>query len=217
MADSPAKQDVLIGVDIGGTKILAGVFTQQLKLLGTNKMTTKAARGYDAVVERIARCVRDAVDEADLSLKQVKGVGIGAPGAINAATGEVVFAPNLKWRQAPLKADLEKYLGVPVWIENDCNACALGVHAVEFEGKPRHLIGIFLGTGGRRGTDPERLPVRRASRDRRGDRPHGAAGRRGQVRMRQPRLLRGPRQPVRHLPPAAPGGEGRPEDHPQRR
>lgn len=147
MADSPAKQDVLIGVDLGGTKILAGVFTQQLKLLGTNKMTTKAGRGYDAVVERIARCVRDAVDEADLSLKQVKAVGIGAPGAINAATGEVVFAPNLKWKQAPLKADLEKYLGVPVWIENDCNACALGVHAVEFEGRPRHLVGIFLGTG----------------------------------------------------------------------
>ena len=147
MADSPAKQDVLVGVDLGGTKILAGVFSQQLKLLGTNKMSTKSSRGYDAVVERIARCVREAVDEADLSLKQVRAVGIGAPGAVNPGTGEVVFAPNLKWRQVPLKKDLEKYLGVPVSIENDCNVCALGVHAVEFDGKPRHLVGIFLGPG----------------------------------------------------------------------
>jgi glucokinase len=141
------KQDVIVGVDLGGTKILAGIFTPQLRLLQTVKLSTKASRGFESVVERVARCVRDAVDEADLSLKQVRGVGIGAPGAINPESGEVIFAPNLQWKNAPLQKALEKHLGVPVFVENDCNVCTLGIHEVELKGKSRSLLGIFLGTG----------------------------------------------------------------------
>lgn len=141
------KQDVIVGVDLGGTKILAGIFTPQLRLLQTVKLSTKASRGFESVVERVARCVRDAVDEADLSLKQVRGVGIGAPGAINPDSGEVVFAPNLQWKNAPLQKALEKHLGVPVVVENDCNACTIGIHEVELKGRSRSLLGIFLGTG----------------------------------------------------------------------
>lgn len=146
MADNP-KSDLLIGVDLGGTKILAGVFTPQLKLLQSAKLSTKPQRGFDSVVERISRCVRDAVDEADLSLKQVQAIGIGAPGAVDPESGEVIFAPNLDWKDAPLKKELEKYLGVPVFVENDTNLCTLGVHEVELKAKPKNLIGVFLGTG----------------------------------------------------------------------
>jgi glucokinase len=146
MAESQ-KTDLIVGVDLGGTKILAGVFTPQLKLLQTAKLSTKSGRGFEAVVDRIARCVRDAVDEADLSLKNVKALGIGAPGAVDPETGEVVFAPNLEWKDAPLKRELEKLLGVPVFAENDTNLCTLGVHEVELKAKPRHMLGIFLGTG----------------------------------------------------------------------
>ena len=91
MAETGARQDVIVGVDLGGTKILAGVFGPGLKCLATTKVSTKAERGYEAVVERIQRCVRDAIDEADLSIKQVRAVGIGAPGAVNPTTGEVLF------------------------------------------------------------------------------------------------------------------------------
>lgn len=147
MGDSSVRQDVIVGVDLGGTKILAGVFGPGLKCLATTKLSTKAERGYDAVVERIQRCVRDAIDEADLSPKQVRAVGIGAPGAINPATGEVLFAPNLRWRDVPLGEDLARLLDAPVFVENDCNVCALGVHAVELDSKPKSLVGIFLGTG----------------------------------------------------------------------
>ncbi|MCW5559536.1 MAG: ROK family protein, partial [Verrucomicrobiae bacterium] len=147
MPEISKSADLYVGVDLGGTKILAGVFTPQLKLLQTAKLSTKADRGFDSVLERINRCVRDAVDEADMSLKQVRGVGIGAPGAVNPENGEVIFAPNLEWRDAPLKKELEKRLDLPVFVENDCNACTLGVHEVELKGKPRNLLGLFLGTG----------------------------------------------------------------------
>jgi glucokinase len=142
-----AKSDLFVGVDLGGTKILAGVFSPQLKLLQTAKLSTKSNRGFASVVDRVAKCVRDAVDEADMNLKQVRAIGIGAPGAIEPETGEVIFAPNLQWKDAPLKKELEKQLEIPVFVENDCNACALGVQEVELKGRTRNLLGIFLGTG----------------------------------------------------------------------
>lgn len=141
------KSEFIVGVDLGGTKILSGIFTPALKCIGKVKLSTKGERGVDAVVDRIARCVRDAVDECDLDLKQCRGIGIGAPGAVDFDAGRVIFAPNLGWRDVPLKKELEKRLDVPVFLENDCNVCTLGVHERELGGKPRHLIGIFVGTG----------------------------------------------------------------------
>jgi len=147
MADSSSKQDHLIGVDLGGTKILAGVFTPQLKCLGRAKVSTKAQRGPEEVIERIARCVQDAVDECDLTMKQIRGIGVGAPGAVDPETGRVIFAPNLSWEGISIKKDLEKRLDLPVFLENDANICTLGVYVTELDSKPKHVVGIFLGTG----------------------------------------------------------------------
>jgi glucokinase len=147
MAETSAKSDFVVGVDLGGTKILAGVFDNQLNIRGRNKISTKPERGSEQVIERIARCVRDVVDECDLEMKQIRGIGLGAPGAVDFPTGRVIFAPNLQWTDVPLKKILEKELGVPVFVENDCNVAALGVFVHELDSKPRQLIGIFLGTG----------------------------------------------------------------------
>lgn len=147
MAEASQKQ-LYVGVDLGGTKILAGVFNPALKLLATAKTSTKADRGPGKVIERIARTIRDAADEADLDLKQLRAVGIGAPGSIDSEEGRVIFSPNLPgWEDVQLKKDLEKELGLPVFVENDCNVCTLGVHVAELGGKPKSLFGIFLGTG----------------------------------------------------------------------
>src|SRR5882757_1735242 len=147
MPEVNSKAEYLVGVDLGGTKILAGVFTSSLKCIGRSKMSTKPDRGPDAVIERIAHCIQDAVDECDLDLKQIRGVGIGAPGSVDPETGKVMFAGNLGWKDVSLKKELEKQLELPVFLQNDCNICTLGVHEVELEGKPRNMIGIFLGTG----------------------------------------------------------------------
>lgn len=148
MPEASSKTDVLVGVDLGGTKILTGVFKPSLELVSTAKLSTKPQRGVSKVIERVARCVQDAVDEADLTLKNVAAVGIGAPGAVNFEAGTVIFAPNMEgWKDIPLKKELEKLLGVPVFVENDCNIAALGVHVTELKGKPRSMLGIFVGTG----------------------------------------------------------------------
>jgi glucokinase len=147
MAEATAKTEYFVGVDLGGTKILAGVFDDKLTCLGRTKMSTKAERGAEEVIERITRCARDVVDECDLDFKQVRAVGIGAPGAVDPETGRVIFAPNLQWQDVPLKKVIEKQLGVPVAVENDCNSATLGVFEKELQSKPRYMVGIFIGTG----------------------------------------------------------------------
>lgn len=147
MSEHENTKKYLIGVDFGGTKILSGVFTPSLELVGTEKISTKADRPVDAVIDRIARCVRDSMDECDLKMDQAVAVGIGAPGAVDPESGVVINGPNLGWEKVPLKKELEKRLSVPVFLANDCNACTLGVQEIELGAKPQHLVGIFLGTG----------------------------------------------------------------------
>lgn len=146
MADNSGRNYV-IGVDLGGTKILAGVFDLKIQPMGSTKFSTKAQRGPGAVLERVARCVQDAIDECDLTTKQVRAVGIGAPGAVDPEHGEVIFAPNLDWKDVPIVKELEKRLDLPVFLENDCKACMLGVYEQELKSKPRDVLGIFIGTG----------------------------------------------------------------------
>jgi glucokinase len=148
MAEPSTKAEYVVGVDLGGTKILAGIFHNSLECIGTAKVSTKSQRGVQSVIERIDRCVRDAADEADLTMKQIAGVGIGAPGAVDQESGTVIFAPNLEaWKDVPLKKEMEKELGVPVFVENDANIAVLGVHVAELKSKPKSVVGIFVGTG----------------------------------------------------------------------
>jgi glucokinase len=190
MSEPANKAELFVGVDLGGTKILAGVFDPDLNCLGRAKVSTKPERGPDEVIERIARCVRDAVDECDRDLKQVKAVGVGAPGTLDVAAGRVLFAPNLRWEDVPLKKTLEKELGLPVFVENDANAAVLGVYETELASKPRHVIGIFLGTGIGGGIILD-----------------------GKLFSG---VLRSSRQPHRHLPQTYRSRRRRQEDHPHR-
>jgi predicted NBD/HSP70 family sugar kinase len=88
---------------------------------------------------------QDAVDEADLTFKQIAGVGLGAPGAVDFDSGTVIFAPNLDgWKEiSASKRNWRRSWGVPVFVENDCNISALGVYVAELKSKPRIHGGGF--------------------------------------------------------------------------
>jgi glucokinase len=141
------RTNYLVGVDVGGSKTMAGVFTADMKLLQALKISTKAHRGPDQVIQRIVSCVRDAVDGCGLRLAQIQAIGVGTPGVVDARTGAVVLAPNLRWKNVKLKARLARALRRPVVVENDCKAAMIGIHEVELRGKPQHAVGLFLGTG----------------------------------------------------------------------
>ena len=140
-------EELYIGVDLGGTKILAGIFDSEHHCLASDKTKTKPEEGYIVVCSRIVDTIRSAAELAGIDPSKVKGEGIGAPGSISSDESRVLFAPNLDWRDAPLKADLETELGCPVWLGNDCNVAAIGIHRLELEAKPNDMVSIFLGTG----------------------------------------------------------------------
>ena len=146
MPKEQLEKKYYLGIDLGGTKILSGLYNRELSFLGKNKKRTKAERGYKSVLERIVRCITELLDDFDVQLGEVAAVGIGSPGSIT-RDGKVVFAGNLGWKDVSLKKDLEEILKVPVFVENDCNIAALGIYHHELKGEPENMVGIFLGTG----------------------------------------------------------------------
>lgn len=147
MPTGNSRSNYVIGVDLGASKIYTGVFDRRFGIAGTARSSTKAQRGPAAVIERIVRSVHEALDECDVTMKQVKALGIGAPGTVDRVTGEVMVAPNLGWKRIPLQKALQKRLKIPVFVGNDCQVSMLGVHTHELKGKPRNALGIFIGTG----------------------------------------------------------------------
>jgi glucokinase len=107
------RTDYLVGVDVGGSKTMAGVFTQDLKLLQSLKISTKAHRGTEEVLERIVGCVHDTVAACGLRMAQVAAIGVGTPGVVEPRSGTVVLAPNLRWKNVRLRSRLGRALRRP--------------------------------------------------------------------------------------------------------
>ncbi|MBW5262124.1 ROK family glucokinase [Streptomyces poriferorum] len=108
-----------IGVDIGGTKIAAGVVDEEGHILSTFKVSTPPTA--EGIVDAIAAAVSGASDG-----HPVEAVGIGAAGYVDDKRATVLFAPNINWRHEPLKDKVEQRVGLPVVVENDANAAAWG-------------------------------------------------------------------------------------------
>src|SRR5262247_2523950 len=134
--------DLTIGVDIGGTKVAAGVVDGDGKIRLAAKRETPAS-DPEATEDVIASLVAELVERFD----QVRAVGIGAAGYIDAERSTVLFAPNLAWRNESIKADLEKRVGLPVVVENDANAAAWGEARFGAGRGHTHIVCVTLGTG----------------------------------------------------------------------
>lgn len=129
-----------IGVDIGGTKIAAGVVDEEGSILETCKVPTPHAT--DALTEAIADAVRTVG-----AGHPVEAVGIGAAGYVDEKRATVLFAPNIDWRHEPLKDKVEQRVGLPVVVENDANAAAWGEYKFGAGQGHSDVICITLGTG----------------------------------------------------------------------
>ncbi len=137
----------VIGVDMGGTKILSAVIGPDGNILGTAKVPTKADRGPSVVIDRIADSIRKAIDKSGVAPTSIEAVGIGAPGPLDPATGVVIFAPNLRWKDVRLKDELEARVGFPTFVDNDVNVGTLGEHVFGAGQGFQNVVGIFVGTG----------------------------------------------------------------------
>jgi len=138
----------VVGVDIGGTKIYSVVADRKGNILGSARKKTKAEQGFESVVGRIAKCVREAVEKSNIDYdSQILAIGAGAPGPLDLQEGRIIETPNLKWIDAPLKEKLQQLLKKPVSIDNDCNAGILGEYAYGAGHGAQDMVGLFIGTG----------------------------------------------------------------------
>src|SRR5438552_1544205 len=108
-----------VGVDLGGTKTLAGVFDDHFKLLGRAKEPTPREGGAAAVIRAIDSAVEKALSEAEVAADKVSGLGMGVPGQVDPVAHHVKYAPNLNWHDVDLPALLPKAWTWPTVIEND--------------------------------------------------------------------------------------------------
>jgi glucokinase len=136
-----------IGVDLGGTKILAGLFDDELKLVTKAKVATDAGQGPAAVFERIAEVVARARDQARHGGGRIAGLGLCVPGQINPQTGMVYFAPNLDWHDLTVTPFLPKGWDFPVIVENDVRLGTYGEFKHGAARGAKHVLGVFAGTG----------------------------------------------------------------------
>jgi len=130
-----------IGVDVGGTKVLAGVVDENGQILEQDRQSTPKTDG-EAIAEVIAGLV------ASLrSRHEVDAVGIGAAGWIDLDRANVMFAPNLVWRNEPLKLRVSKLIDLPIVVENDANCHAWAEHRFGAARGRDTVVAVILGTG----------------------------------------------------------------------
>ncbi len=113
-------------LDIGGTKVLAGIVDDSGALVARRRINTQASRGAADIVARAASLLRELARESGIAADRLTGIGCSVPGPLDSERGVVIFSPNLAWRDVPLAAMLSAELGVPVKIEDDARCAALG-------------------------------------------------------------------------------------------
>jgi glucokinase len=130
-----------IGVDVGGTKVAAGAVDSRGRILEKLRRTTPAASP-----PQTAAVIGDVVCEL-ASRYDAAAVGIGAAGFVDETRSMVLFAPNLAWRDEPLKKQVEDRVGLPVIVENDADAALWAESMLGAARGHEHVMLITVGTG----------------------------------------------------------------------
>ena len=137
-----------IGIDLGGTNIKAGLCDEALNIIDKDSVPTLASRSGEEIVADMAALAKKLIDRNDLTLDDVKYIGIATPGTANNKLGMVEYANNLPFKNFPMAEIFKKYLPISkIYIANDANAAALGEALIGAARGSKNSIMITLGTG----------------------------------------------------------------------
>ncbi|MCX7765218.1 MAG: ROK family glucokinase [Candidatus Sumerlaeia bacterium] len=139
---------VAIGIDVGGTKINAVAIDETGKILAKATSPTEASKGRAVAIRNILSTVKQIISLSQSKGLQPSGIGIGAPGPLNPETGIIIKAPNLPgWKNVPLRDIISANTDLPVVLENDANAAALGEYSFGAGKNSKVMLLLTLGTG----------------------------------------------------------------------
>ncbi|MBA3646228.1 MAG: ROK family protein [Gemmatimonadaceae bacterium] len=146
------KERYIVGVDLGGTNIVAGAMPfDGGREYAIRTGLSKVADGPNGVVARIAAMVEEVIaqttSETGASRDQFIGLGVGSPGPLNRDTGVVISAHNLGFFDFPLRDELSKAVNLPATLDNDARCATLGEHWLGAARGVRNVLGMTIGTG----------------------------------------------------------------------
>ena len=136
-----------IGIDLGGTFIKGGIVDDLGNILISDKVPTESEKGADDVALNIANLCKTLLAGVNMTTSDIVGIGMGVPGMIDSAKGEVVYSNNLAWEHFFISDEVEKQTGLPVRIANDANVAALGETKFGCGKDYNNTVMLTLGTG----------------------------------------------------------------------
>lgn len=150
--NAKSPQQYIVGVDLGGTNIVTGALSADgSRTFGVRSAPTGVAYGADTVVDRIVEQIEATIAEtmrdAGVRRDAFAGIGIGAPGPLDRERGLVIVAPNLGWKDFPLRDRISDRLGIPATLDNDANCATVGEWWQGAARGGRHVVGLTIGTG----------------------------------------------------------------------
>lgn len=137
---------MIIGIDLGGMSAKAALLAGE-KLEGKSRVETSAANTAEQTALALAHLAMETAEKAGKSMEDVQAIGIGSPGVVDSANGNIVLWSNFHWKDVPLGALVEKYTGKKTFVTNDANAAALGEARFGAAKQFSDSILITLGTG----------------------------------------------------------------------
>lgn len=136
-----------IGIDLGGTNIVAGVVDEQYNILAKASTKTNCPRPDREIARDMAKMAIQAVENAKLTMEQIEWIGIGTPGIANSRDGIIEYSNNLGFVNTPMVKYIQEDIDKPVFVENDANAAAYGEFVAGAAKGANNAVCITLGTG----------------------------------------------------------------------
>jgi glucokinase len=137
-----------IGVDIGGTKIAAGVVDREAKIIARYKTKEHCNNLPDLVIACVEQAYQDLLQQSSIEVADLAGVGLGFAGHVNGRAGIVITSSNLpEWNNIPLRDIIQQRIGVPVVLENDTKVCGLAEHVYGAGQGVDNMCYVTLSTG----------------------------------------------------------------------
>lgn len=136
-----------IGIDFGGTNIAAGIVDENFNIVHKDSTPTNAGRPWEEIIDDMVMISNRMMEHEGIDISEIKYIGIGIPGKIDRDSGVIIYSNNLNFNNVPIVERIQKQLDLPVYIENDANAAALGEAYSGATKDASDSIMITLGTG----------------------------------------------------------------------
>lgn len=136
-----------LGIDLGGTNIVAGVVDENYEIIAKASCKTNVPRPESEICDSMADVALKAIEKAKLTIDDIESIGIGVPGAVNPKTGVIEYSANLFFHNWQVVKMMEERLNTKICVENDANVAALGEYLAGSAKGAKNAIAITLGTG----------------------------------------------------------------------